>query len=75
MHSYNLYNLNERRKMNKKKSLKINALLNMIKQLCAIIFPMITFPYATRVLGTYYYGKINFSASIISYITIVLHMF
>lgn len=54
-----------------KKSLKINALLNVIKQISSIIFPMISFPYATRVLGTFYYGKITFSSSIISYISLL----
>lgn len=53
------------------KSIKINATLNTIKQLCMIIFPMITFPFASRVLGTFYYGKINFSSSIISYIMLI----
>ena len=55
----------------KKRSLKVNAILNVIKQMCSIIFPMITFPYASRVLGTYNYGKINFGSSIISYITLI----
>lgn len=55
----------------KKKSIKINALLNTIKQICAVIFPMITFPYASRVLGKFYYGKVNFGASIISYIALI----
>lgn len=55
----------------KQKSLKVNAILNMIKQLCTILFPLITFPYASRVLGTGNYGKINFSASIVSYISLL----
>ena len=55
---------------NKPKSLKKNAMLNVIKQICTIIFPMITFPYASRVLGTYNYGKINFGASIITYLSL-----
>lgn len=54
----------------KPKSLKMNAILNVIKQICTIIFPMITFPYASRVLGTYNYGKINFGASIITYLSL-----
>ncbi len=55
----------------KRKSLKVNAALNVIKQLCMIVFPMITFPYASRVLGTFHYGKINFGSSIISYIMLI----
>ena len=57
--------------MNNEMSVKKNALLNIIKQLCMIIFPMITFPFASRVLGKYYFGKINFGASIINYITLI----
>lgn len=53
------------------KSLKVNAVLNIIKQICSILFPMITFPYASRVLGKVSYGKINFSQSIISYISMI----
>lgn len=55
-------------------SLKFNAALNVIKQICMIIFPMITFPYASRVLGKFYYGKINFSSSIISYISLIAEL-
>ncbi len=55
--------------MKDKKTLKFNALLNALKQICVIAFPMITFPYASRVLGADNYGKINFGASIISYIS------
>lgn len=36
----------------KQKSLGVNALLNGIKQCCSIIFPLITFPYISRVLGS-----------------------
>lgn len=54
-----------------KPSLKKNAALNVIKQICSILFPMITFPYASRVLGKFYYGKINFSNSLTSYIAMI----
>lgn len=52
-------------------SLKKNATLNIIKTVCSVIFPMITIPYATRVLGTETYGMYNFSSSIISYATLI----
>ena len=55
----------------KQKSFKINAVLNIIKQLCIIIFPMITFPYVSRVLGVEAYGKLNFSTSIMGYVTLI----
>ena len=46
-----------------KKSLKLNALLNIIKQLCSVVFPLITIPYVSRVLGPESYGKYTFSNS------------
>lgn len=51
----------------KKKSLKINALLNGFRQICTIVFPLITIPYVSRVLGNENYGKVNFGSSIVSY--------
>ena len=55
----------------KRNSLKVNAVLNIIKLCCAIIFPLITFPYVSRTLGVEAYGKVNFSSSIISYISLL----
>lgn len=56
--------------MKKMHDVRFNALLNVIKQLCAVIFPLITMPYVSRVLGTDNYGKINFSMSIVNYFII-----
>lgn len=53
------------------KSIKFNALLNVIRQLCVILFPIITFPYISRVLGAANYGRITFSQSIISYFSLI----
>lgn len=53
------------------KSLHVNALLNAIQQVCAIIFPIITFPYITRVLGAENYGKVNFGYSIVQYFALI----
>ncbi len=55
----------------KEKSIKWNALLNSIKQICAIIFPLITIPYVTRVLGSENYGKVNFANSVVSYFALI----
>lgn len=52
------------------KSLKINTILNVIKQLCSVLFPLVTVPYITRILQATHYGEINFTASIISYFSI-----
>ena len=57
--------------MYKEKSIKVNAFLSVLKQLFSIIFPMITFPYATRVLGATNYGKYTFSLSIVNYISYI----
>lgn len=53
--------------MPKQKSLKLNAILNGIKQCFSIIFPLITFPYVSRILGNAGYGKYSFSYSITYY--------
>ncbi len=53
------------------KSIKINAVLNMIKQVMQIIFPIITIPYITRVLLPENYGRINTGNSLISYISLI----
>lgn len=49
------------------KSIKVNAVLNTMKTVCNIIFPIITVPYVTRVLGAANYGKVSYSNSIVSY--------
>ena len=49
------------------KSLKLNMFLNSIKSIMGIIFPLITFPYASRVLGVENIGKYNFTTSVINY--------
>lgn len=53
------------------KSFKKNVVLSIIKQICTIIFPLITFPYAVRIVGTENYGTFSFSSSIISYISLI----
>lgn len=50
----------------KKHTLKINMLLNVIKQCCNIIIPLITYPYVSRILGATNYGKYSFADSIIN---------
>lgn len=49
------------------KSLKLNMVLNGIKGLMSILFPLISFPYVSRILGVDSIGKYNFSVSVISY--------
>ena len=54
-----------------KASIMKNTVFNMVKTLSALLFPLITIPYVTRVLGVVNYGKINFGASIINYFTLI----
>ena len=53
------------------RSLKKNTILNTIKQLCSMLFPLISFSYTVRVLGVGNYGRVNFSASIVTYFTLL----
>lgn len=53
------------------KSLKLNMVLNAIKEVMGIIFPLITFPYVSKILGVDSLGKYNFSNSIISYFVLI----
>lgn len=53
------------------KSLRANSVLNVIKTLSSIVFPLITFPYISRVLLPTNVGKVNFGTSYISYFSIL----
>lgn len=47
--------------------LKVNMFLNAVKSIMNIIFPLITFPYISRVLDVDGVGRYHFAQSIISY--------
>lgn len=51
-------------------SVKYNFIMNMILRMSSFIFPMITFPYVSRILLASGNGKIAFAASIINYFTL-----
>ena len=51
----------------KTRSVKVNMVLNGIKGVLSVLFPLITFPYVSRVLSVNNIGRYNYSASIISY--------
>ena len=55
----------------KEKSLGINVVINVIRNVVNIIFPLITFPYASRALGVNSIGIYNFSYSIVSYFLLI----
>jgi len=48
-----------------------NTLFNTIKSIFSLIYPLITFPYVSRILMADNLGKINFSNSIISYFSLI----
>lgn len=48
-----------------------NTVYNMIKTVFGIIFPLITFPYISRVLGVENVGKLNYGTSIVSYFSLI----
>jgi len=52
-------------------SLKGNIILNYINTLSGLIFPIVTFPYAARVLQPEGIGVVNFLNSIIGYIVLL----
>ena len=54
-----------------KKSITANALMNIIKTCASIVFPLITYPYAARVLEVNDMGAIEFARSIINYVALV----
>lgn len=56
---------------NKSKSLGINALLNAIRSALSVVFPLITYPYAFRVLHAEGIGKVNYALSIIGYFSLI----
>lgn len=49
------------------RSIKLNALMNLTKVAAGLVFPLITFPYVSRVLGPDGVGKVNFATSLITY--------
>ncbi len=52
-------------------SIKKNAIYNIVKTVSSIVFPLITFPYISRVLLPDNVGKIHFGLSVISYFTLI----
>lgn len=54
-----------------KKSIKGNALLNALRTIISTSFPLITFPYISRVLQVENIGVFNFGNSVISYFSLI----
>lgn len=51
----------------KKKSVALNSLIYAFKSVLGIIFPMITFPYVSNILGPTNIGKVEYANSITNY--------
>lgn len=58
----------------KVKSVRYNFLMNIILKMSGVIFPLITFPYVSRVLLSAANGKIAFASSVVSYFSLVASM-
>lgn len=57
--------------MERNVSIKKNIIYNVIKTLSTIVFPLITFPYISRILLTENVGKYNFSTTFVSYFSLI----
>lgn len=57
-----------------RKSIKINYILNVSYQILALITPLITAPYLSRVLQPDGVGKVSFAESIVSYFSLIAVM-
>lgn len=51
----------------KNKSIKVNFILNAILAMSGFIFPMISFPYISRILGPEGTGVVKFATSVVAY--------
>ena len=51
----------------KQKSITVNFIMNALLSMSAFIFPLITFPYVSRVLGPIGTGKVSFATSVVTY--------
>lgn len=58
----------------KQKSLKLNVIMNSILTMSSFIFPLITFPYVSRVLSPVGTGKVAFATSFISYFSMIAQL-
>lgn len=52
-------------------SLRINSILNIIRSMLNVIFPLVTFKYASNVLGPDGIGAANYTQSVISYFQLI----
>ncbi len=53
------------------RNVKKNTIYSIIKSCSTVLFPLITFPYISRILLTENVGKVNFGASIVNYFSLI----
>lgn len=53
------------------KSVETNAILNVCRNVLSILFPLVTYPYVSRVLQVSNLGKVNYSISLVSYFALI----
>lgn len=56
------------------KSIKFNFIMNMLLTVSSILFPLITFPYVSRILQADGMGKVSFATSVITYFAMVAQL-
>lgn len=56
------------------KSIKLNFLMNALLQISAFVFPLISFPYISRVLLPEGVGKVNMACSFVAYFQMVAQL-
>lgn len=59
---------------NMQKSLKLNFIMESILTMSTFIFPLITFPYISRILLPEGTGKVSFATSLVSYFAIIAQL-
>ena len=57
--------------MNKEKKIIKNAFFNVTRNICTVLFPLITIPYITRILSVEKYGTITFSNTYVNYFVLL----
>lgn len=60
--------------MKKEKSIKFNFMMNSILTLSSIVFPLITFPYVSRILSPIGTGKVSLATSVVSYFSLIAQL-
>lgn len=55
----------------KEKNIGVNAVLNIVNSGFLLLFPLITYPYVLRIIGTGGIGRVSYCASFINYFSLI----